>query len=40
MISPRTTNEIRACMPMVSLAQSRSGMTSVGLKAVEFVRLR
>ena len=40
MISPRTTNEIKACAPMVSLAQWRSGMTSVGLNAVEFVRLR
>ena len=40
MISPMTTREIKACTPMVSLAQWRSGMTSVGLSAVEFVRLR
>jgi hypothetical protein len=40
MISPRTTNEIRACTPMVSLAQCRSGITSVGLMGVVFVWLR
>ncbi len=38
--SPRMTSEINACTPMVSLAQCRSGMTSVGLNAVAFVRPR
>ena len=37
---PRMISEINACTPMVILAQCRSGMTSVGLKAVAFVRPR
>jgi hypothetical protein len=40
MTSPRIINEIRACAPIVNLAQCRSGMTSVGLNAVALVRPR
>lgn len=38
--SPRMISEIKACTPIVSLAQCRIGMTSVGLNAVAFVRPR
>ena len=38
--SPRMISDIKACTPIVSLAQCRSGMTSVGLNAVAFVRPR
>ena len=38
--SPRMTNETRDCTPMTILAQGASGMTSVGLKAIELVSPR
>ena len=40
MTSPRISNELVAWMAIANLAHSASGITSVGLKAVEFVKPR